>query len=78
MSMEYLLLKLCFLLKSFKIKKILGHKKNQALDRFIESISENYAIERTVIILINAIKYLGIFHLFVCFIKFIIGNINLL
>ena len=73
MSMEYLLLKLCFLLKSFKIKKILGHKKNQALDRFIESISENYAIERTVIILINAIKYLGIFHLFVCFHIFI-GN----
>ena len=73
MPNKFLLLKLCSLLKATKIKKILGHKKNQALDRFIEKISENYAIERAFIILIHALKYIGIFHFFVC-LHIFIGN----
>ena len=73
MPNNYLLLKLCSILKSLKIKKILGHKKNQALDRFIESISENYAIERAVTILIYTLNYIGIFHFFVS-VHIFIGN----
>jgi len=73
MHNKFHLLKLCSLLKATKIKKILGHKTNQALDRFIEKISENYAIERAFIIFIQALKYIGIFHFFVC-LHIFIGN----
>ena len=66
MPNNYIALKICSLLKATKIKKVLGHKKNQALDRFIELISENYAIERTFIIFLYILKYIGIFHFFVC------------
>ena len=66
MSTKKLLLKLFLFLKATKIKKILDHKKNQALNKFMESISENYAIERTFFILLYALKYIGIFHFFVC------------
>ena len=73
MTTRNLLLKLFLLLKAFKIRKILDHKKNQALDNIMESISENYAIERAFFICIYALKYIGIFHFFVC-IHIFIGN----
>ena len=73
MSNRYLLLKLCSLLKAAKVKKILGHKKNQALDRIIESLSDNYTLERAFVVFLHIIKYIGIFHFFVC-IHIFIGN----
>ena len=66
MSNKYIILKLCSLLKATKIKKISGPKKNQALDRLIESISDNYNVEQTVIIFIQSLEYIGIFHFLVC------------
>ena len=74
MSTNYILLKICSLLKAAKIKKILGHKKNQAIDTFIEFISENYTFERTFIFFLYSIKYIGIFHFFVCIHIFIGKN----
>ena len=65
--------KLCSLLKSFKIKKIMGHKKNEALDKFLELISDNYTIEKTVTIIMYSTIYIGIFHFIVC-IHIFIGN----
>ena len=65
--------KLCSLFKSFKIKKIMGHKKNEALDKFLELISENYTIEKIVTIIIYSTIYIGIFHFIVC-IHIFIGN----
>ena len=73
MPKNYVLLKILSLLKSTKVKKILGHKKNQAIERFIELISDNYVIERVFIILISTLKYIGIFHFFVC-LHIFIGN----
>ena len=73
MPTRYLLLKLSSFLKITKIKKIFGHKKNQALDRFIELISDNYAVERTFVVFIYALKYIGIFHFLAC-IHIFIGN----
>ena len=73
MPNKFLLLKLCSLLKAVKIKKIIGHKKNQALDRIIESFSEYYSLERAFIILIHTLNYIGIFHFFVC-LHIFIGN----
>ena len=70
---RYLLLKFGSLLKVTKAIKILGHKKNKALEKLIESVSNNYAIERTLIIFIYSLKYIGIFHFFVC-IHIFIGN----
>ena len=73
MPKRYVVLKLGSLLKATKCIKILGHKKNKALEKLIESVSDNYAIERTLIILIYSLKYIGIFHFFVC-IHIFIGN----
>ena len=73
MSTNYLLLKLFSLFKGAKGRKIFDPKKNQALRNFLELLSENYSIERFFIILINTIKYIGIFHLFVC-LHIFIGN----
>ena len=67
-SNRYLLLKLCSLLKAAKVKKILGHKKNQALDRIIESLSDNYTLERAFVVFLHIIKYIGIFNFFFVFI----------
>ena len=66
MPNRFLFLKLGSLLKAVKCIKILGHKKNMALERLIEYVSDNYAIERTIVILIYSLKYIGIFHFFVC------------
>ena len=73
MPKNFVVLKILSLLKSSKVKKILGRKKNQALDRFIELISDNYTIERIFIIFISTLKYIGIFHFFVC-LHIFIGN----
>ena len=73
MPNRYILIKLCFLLKAAKVTKILGNKKNQALDIFIESLSDNYTLERALVVFIYIIKYLGIFHFLVC-IHIFIGN----
>ena len=73
MPNKYLFLKLSSLLKTVKIIKILGFKKNKGLENLIEFVSDNYAIERTIIILIYLIKYIGIFHFFVC-LHIFIGN----
>ena len=70
---RYLLLRLFSLFKTLKIKKILGHKKNQALDKLSTLISENYTLERVCSIISNSLIYIGIFHFFVCFHIFI-GN----
>ena len=66
MPNRFLFLKFGSLLKALKCVKILGHKKNMALERLIEYVSDNYAIERTIMILIYSLKYIGIFHFFVC------------
>ena len=70
---RYLLLKLFSLFKTLKIKKIMGHKKNQALDKLSSIISENYTLERIFSIINYSFLYIGIFHFFVCFHIFI-GN----
>ena len=64
-------LKMASILKSIKIFKILGSKKNQALDNFYELISENYTLERTTELIINSLLFSGIIHCFVCFHIFI-------
>ena len=66
MPNKFLFLKLCSILKSVKVRKILDHKKNQAFDKFLELISDNYTIERTVTTIIYTLKYIGIFHCIVC------------
>ena len=64
-------LKTTSIIKVFKIIKILGRKKNQALDNFLELISENYTIERTSLLIIDSLIFIGIIHCFVCFHIFI-------
>ena len=64
-------LKTASIIKVFKIIKILGRKKNQALDNFLELISENYTIERTSLLIIDSLIFVGIIHCFVCFHIFI-------
>ena len=57
--------------KILKIIKILGTKKNQVLDNFLECISENYTIERTTLLMIDSLLFIGIFHCLICFYIFI-------
>ena len=59
-------LKISSFFKILKIIKILGRKKNQALDNFFELISENYTIERTALLMVDSLIFIGIFHCFVC------------
>ena len=66
MSTELLLLKLCSILKALKINKFVKQKKNQAMDKLIELLSENYSLEKSFIIMINALVYISILHCFVC------------
>ena len=66
-------LKLCSILKSLKVKKIINHRENQAIEKFFELISDNYTFEKTVTFLIYTSIYLGILHCFVC-IHIFIGN----
>ena len=70
----FITLKILSNLKVFKIVKILGTKKNQALDNFYEIISENYTIERTTELIINSLIFFIIIHCFVCFHIFIGKN----
>jgi voltage-gated potassium channel Kch len=74
MSSWYITLKLLSKLKVFKLMKILGKKKNQALDNFYDLISENYNIERTTKLLINSLIFFIIIHCFVCLHIFIGKN----
>ena len=67
----FFMLKSFLILKILKIIKILGGKKNQALDAFLELISENYTIERTTLLIIDSFIFIGIIHCFVCFHIFI-------
>ena len=69
-----LFLKLCSVLKSLKMKKIINHRENQATEKFFELISDNYNFEKTVTILIYTCIYLGILHCFVCIHIFIGKN----
>ena len=71
MTSSFFILKAFSILKVFKIIKILGRKKNQALDAFLELISENYAFERTTLLIIDSLIFVGIIHCFVCFHIFI-------
>lgn len=64
-------LKMASILKALKIIKILGAKKNQALENFFELISENYTFERVTELIINSLVFAGIIHCFVCFHIFI-------
>jgi hypothetical protein len=64
-------LKMASFLKILKIIKILGTKKNQALEHFFELISENYSFERATELIINSMVFSGIIHCFVCFHIFI-------
>ena len=70
---KFLLLKMCKLIKTLKIKKITEHKKNQALDKFLEFFSHNYLTEKIIKILIDSLIYIGIFH-FIISIHIFIGN----
>ena len=67
----FFILKMSNTLKILKIVKILGTKKNQALDMFLELISNFYNIERIFLLIIEISIYLGIIHFFVCFHIFI-------
>ena len=71
MASLFIFLKTASMIKVFKIIKILGRKKNQALDNFLELISENYTIERTSLLIIDSLLFIGIIHCFVCFHIFI-------
>ena len=62
----FYVLQLSNLFKILKVFKILGIKKNQALDFFLELISKYYNIERAFLLIIDAMKYIGIIHCFVC------------
>ncbi len=59
------------IIKTLKLTKILGRKKNQVLDNFLELISENYTLERTVLLLIDSLMFIGIFHCLICYYIFL-------
>ena len=67
-------IKLCSVLKTLKVKKIINHKENQAMEKFYELFSDNYTIEKTITILIYTAIYLGILHCIVCIHIFIGKN----
>ena len=60
------LLKLLFILKSFKIFKIMGKKKNKALEDFYRFLSVYYYLEKVVIFIISVIIFILFIHLFIC------------
>ena len=70
---RFLLLKFFSLFKILKIKKIMGHKKNQAIDKLSALISETYTLERVFSVLVHSLIYIGIFHFIVC-VHIFIGN----
>ena len=70
---NFIFLKLCSVLKSLKIHKIVNHKKNQAMEKFFELISDSYTVEKAVNILMHTLIYIGILHCFVC-IHIFLGN----
>ena len=60
------LLKLFFILKSFKIFKIMAKKKNKALEDFYRFLSVYYYLEKVVIFIIYFIIFILFIHLFIC------------
>ena len=74
MQGNLIFLKLCSVLKALKINKIINHKKNQAMEKFFELISESYSIEKAVTILIHALIYIGVLHCIVCIHIFLGSN----
>ena len=66
MNSIYFLFIFSYNLKLLKIFKILGTKKNQALDIFFEFISKYYTLERITYFIIDTMIYLGILHFLVC------------
>ena len=71
---NFLFLKLCSVLKTLKIEKIINHKKNQAVENFFELISDSYTIEKIVNILLHSLLYIGILHCIVCIHIFLGSN----
>ena len=60
------LLKLFFILKSFKIFKIMAKKKNKALEDFYRFLSVYYYLEKVVMFIIYFIIFILFIHLFIC------------
>ena len=60
------LIKLFFLFKSFKIFKIMGKKKNKALEDFYRFLSVYYYLEKVVMFIIYFIIFILFIHLFIC------------
>jgi hypothetical protein len=71
MPSVFFILQIASIIKVFKVIKILGTKKNQVLDNFLERISENYTIERTTLLMIDSLLFIGIFHCLICFYIFV-------
>ena len=59
-------IKLLLFIKSFKIFKITGNKKNKALEDFYRHLSVCYCLEKTVFFLISFIIFSLFIHLFIC------------
>ena len=58
--------KLLLFIKSFKIFKIFGKKKNKALEDFYRCLSLYYYLEKLIVFLISFIIFLLFIHLFIC------------
>ena len=71
MPSSFYFLQIASINKILKIIKILGIKKNQVLDNFLECISENYTIERTTLLMMDSLLFIGIFHCLICYYIFI-------
>ena len=70
---KLIFLKLCSVLKTLKINKIIDHKKNGALEKFFELISDNYTFEKFIYVILHALVYIGVLHCIVC-IHIFLGN----
>ena len=66
-------LQICSVLKALKIKKIIDHKKNGALEKFFELISDNYTFEKFINIILYALIYIGVLHCIIS-IHIFLGN----
>ena len=59
-------IKILYFIKSFKIFKVMGKKKNKALEEFYRFLSIYYYIEKIVIFMISFLIFLLFIHLFIC------------
>ena len=66
MSNILIFIKICSILKSLKIMKIMQEKKNRALDDFYEFISENFYIEKLTNFILYLLECLFALHIFIC------------